>query len=161
MASLSTCMLALSATFLLYLDNTSVYILFVFHQAYNSSEWMRMRRRAQNTCQDWSHWPPVSQRPLLAMSAISSRRSLWVLIKLVCCGLGLWRFSHYRYTIDTEINQYVSIRSSCCTDTSGSIILHLALKTLSILSFQDLNYVELEYFVNKTMVHTTQVIILL
>jgi len=25
--------------------------------------------------------------------------------------------NHYRYTIDTEINLYVSIRSSCCTDT--------------------------------------------
>jgi len=35
------------------------------------------------------------------------------------------------YTIDTEINRYVSIRSSCCTDTSGSIISHLTFIHLS------------------------------
>jgi len=31
--------------------------------------------------------------------------------------LGLGRYSQYRYSIDTDINRYVSIRSSCCTDT--------------------------------------------
>ena len=67
---------------------------------------------------------------------------------------------HYRYRnqpirIDTVIMLYRYVWYT------SSIILHLALKTLSILSFQDLNYVEREYFVNKTMVHTTQVIILL
>jgi len=31
--------------------------------------------------------------------------------------VGLGRYSQYRYSIDTDINRYVSIRSSCCTDT--------------------------------------------
>ena len=73
--------------------------------------------------------------------------------------LGLGRYSHYRYSIDTEINRYVSIRSSCCTDTddgdsrkktiiiesSANIFLHL---TFILLSYKlepiefDLNYVE-------------------
>ena len=30
--------------------------------------------------------------------------------------LGLGRYSHYRYTFDTEINRYVSIGSSCRAD---------------------------------------------
>ena len=38
-------------------------------------------------------------------------------------NIGLGRYSLYRYTIDTEINRYISIRSSCCTNTSWSIIL--------------------------------------
>ena len=39
--------------------------------------------------------------------------------------LGLGRYSQYWYTINTEDNRYISIRSSCCTDTSRSIISHL------------------------------------
>ena len=31
--------------------------------------------------------------------------------------LGLGRYSQYRYSIDTDINRYVSIRPSCCIDT--------------------------------------------
>ena len=31
--------------------------------------------------------------------------------------LGLGRYSQYRYSINTDINRYVSIRQSCCTDT--------------------------------------------
>ena len=31
--------------------------------------------------------------------------------------IGLGWYSHYRYTIDTDVNWYVSIRSSCCIDT--------------------------------------------
>jgi len=34
-------------------------------------------------------------------------------------SLGLGRYSHYRYTIDTDVNRYVSIRSSCCIDTDN------------------------------------------
>ena len=45
-------------------------------------------------------------------------------------GLGD-RPSHYQYTVDTEVNRYVSIRSSCCTDTSGSIISLLTFIQLS------------------------------
>ena len=60
--------------------------------------------------------------------------------------MGLGRYSHYGYTIDTEINQYVLIRSSCCTDTSGSIISHLTFlqlsKRLKHIEF-DFNYVQL------------------
>jgi len=33
--------------------------------------------------------------------------------------LGLGRYSQYRYSIDTDINRYVSIPPSCCTDTDG------------------------------------------
>jgi len=33
--------------------------------------------------------------------------------------VGLGRYSHYRYTTDTEINRYVSILSSCRTDTDN------------------------------------------
>jgi len=39
---------------------------------------------------------------------------LYVLIR---CVLGLGQYSQYRYSIDTDINRYVSIRSSCCIDT--------------------------------------------
>ena len=37
----------------------------------------------------------------------------------LCVGsdLGLGRYNQYRYSIDIEINRYVSIRSSCRTDT--------------------------------------------
>ena len=45
--------------------------------------------------------------------------------------LGLGWYSHYRYTIDTETNRYLSIRSSSCTNTSGSIITHLTFIQLS------------------------------
>jgi len=31
--------------------------------------------------------------------------------------IGLGRYSQYRYSIDTDINRYVSIRPSCCIDT--------------------------------------------
>jgi len=31
--------------------------------------------------------------------------------------LLMGRYSHYRYTIDTDVNRYVSIRSSCCINT--------------------------------------------
>ena len=66
---------------------------------------------------------------------------------------------HYRYTIDTEINRYVSIRSSCCTDTDDGdsplktttipeqnlLVSHLTFKQLSKrlkhIEF-DLNYVD-------------------
>ena len=37
---------------------------------------------------------------------------------------------HYRYTIDTEINRYVSIRSSCCIDTDDG---DSSLKTTTII----------------------------
>jgi len=51
-----------------------------------------------------------------------------------------------RYTINTKRNRYVSLRSSCCTDTSGSIISRLTFtqlsKRLKHIEF-DLNYVEL------------------
>jgi len=43
-------------------------------------------------------------------------------IKVKTCGLGLGRYSHYWYTIDTEVNRYVLIPSLSCTNTSGSII---------------------------------------
>jgi len=92
-------------------------------------------------------------------------------------SVGLGRYSHYRYTIDTEINQYVSIRSSCYTSTDDGdrppktttnpdpelCVLHLTFIQLS----KRLKHIEFtlimlnEYFVNKTMVSTTQVIILL
>ena len=48
-----------------------------------------------------------------------------IIRRLTARLLGLGRYSQYQYTIDTEDNRYVSIRSSCCTDTSGSIISHL------------------------------------
>jgi len=64
--------------------------------------------------------------------------------KLTTIGLG--QYSHYRYTIETEINRYVSIRSSCCTDTPGSIISHLTFiqltNKLKHIEF-DLYYLEL------------------
>jgi len=77
---------------------------------------------------------------------------------------GLWPSGLNKMSclVNTEINQYVSIRSLCCTDTSGSKISHLTFiqltKDLSILS---LILIMLNLFVNKTMVHTTQEIILL
>ena len=79
--------------------------------------------------------------------------------------LGQGQYSHFRYTIDTEINRYVSIRrSSCCTVTSRRIISYLTFiqlrKRLRHIEYEfDLNYVEI--ILNKTTVHTTQVITLL
>jgi len=48
-----------------------------------------------------------------------------------CTVVVLGRYNHYRYTIDTEINWYISIQSTCCTETSGNIISHLTFIQLS------------------------------
>jgi len=47
-----------------------------------------------------------------------------VILLLLChpleekrCTVGLGQYSHYRNTIDTDINRYILIRPSCCTDT--------------------------------------------
>ena len=44
---------------------------------------------------------------------------------------GTMHYSHYQYTIDTEINGYIFIWSSCCTDKSGNIISGLTFIQLS------------------------------
>ena len=74
--------------------------------------------------------------------------------------IGLGRYSQYRYSIDTDINRYVSIRSSCRTDTDDGdsckkttnipdtklLVSHMIFiqfnKQLKHIEF-DLNYVEL------------------
>ena len=70
---------------------------------------------------------------------INKSKTAWA---LHTCTLGLGRYSQYRYTIDTEVDRYVSIRSSCCIDTSGGIISHFhTAKDLKHIEF-DLNNVE-------------------
>jgi len=85
--------------------------------------------------------------------------------------LGLGRYSHYLYNIDTEINRYISIWSAGCTDTdygnsrkkqqlfrtqNYSIQTWLAYNLAKDLSISSLNLIMLNYyFVNKTMVHNT------
>jgi len=84
----------------------------------------------------------------------------WIVSKI-----GLGRNSHYRYTIDTEMNGYVSIRSSCCIDTDDSdspkkpttipdsklFVSHLMFIQLS----KKIKHTEFD----KTMVYIAQVII--
>jgi len=48
----------------------------------------------------------------------SSPSNIWQQCKIKQTNqLGLGQYSHYRYTIDTDVNRYILIQSSCCIDT--------------------------------------------
>jgi len=109
--------------------------------------------------------PPVTQIICTDGFAFNNRVHLsityWCFTpKHVDQSLGLGRYSQYRYSIDTDINRYVSIRPSCCTDTDDGdsckkttnipnpkqFVSHMIfiplIKNLKHIDF-DLNYVDL------------------
>ena len=69
--------------------------------------------------QKWFRWSFIKLCQAVQEELIL-RLTLIIQSKLVT-PIGLGWYSHYRYTIETEVNWFILIRSSCCTYTSGSI----------------------------------------
>ena len=94
--------------------------------------WPRTRRHSSSTCRynnvmkrsSYSFQNKMENKILMYLLPVWNLTNFFycitaTIIKLTSCHmvLGLGRYSHYRYTIDTDINRYVSIWSSCCIDT--------------------------------------------